>query len=430
MDLKLTGTTIADLRKAKGYTQEALAEKLDISPQAVSKWETGVGLPEITLLIKLSDLLNVSLDELLHYKTSKNRIQSFINRNLFAPENKLLESVPRISRWNPPDGCDMFYSMPAMIAEALCCIEAYEKTNSYAVPYETLNARFDDLLHITGIGYGFLWEDDRHVIEELWHIGDYAVMVDMAMRYYGRDYLWLCPDNASTDDMKKAVVWSIDRGHPVVMEGAGCCPEFNIVTGYENNGDTLIGYTYCEECANKINEYGMFVNPARWDENKDWNILIIGDKITPSYTDKDTLAFALEVLNIENPQHKEIKQFKYTAGEAALQKWLDNCDTPEHALNLIAEKDLFSYALKMNTIYTQNHLLHYYKRLSESNSGRVNDIVIQIGIAIGIITEERNQIEQYRSEPDTFLIKAREHIQHIIDYRNHLRGWITNLQNI
>ena len=58
------GTKLADLRKKNGYSQEALAEKLGISRQAVSKWERGESTPDTDTLIELSRLYSVSLDEL------------------------------------------------------------------------------------------------------------------------------------------------------------------------------------------------------------------------------------------------------------------------------------------------------------------------------------------------------------------------------
>ena len=52
------------LRKNKGYTQEKLAEALDVSRQAVAKWEAGIACPDIGNLIQLSNLLHVSVDYL------------------------------------------------------------------------------------------------------------------------------------------------------------------------------------------------------------------------------------------------------------------------------------------------------------------------------------------------------------------------------
>lgn len=65
MDPAATGSFIAKLRKEKGYTQKQLAEKLMVTDKAVSRWETGKGLPETSLLGPLGKILDVSVGELL-----------------------------------------------------------------------------------------------------------------------------------------------------------------------------------------------------------------------------------------------------------------------------------------------------------------------------------------------------------------------------
>ena len=59
------GSFVAERRKAKGLTQKGLAEQLFISDKAVSKWERGTSMPDISLLIPLAELLEVSVSELL-----------------------------------------------------------------------------------------------------------------------------------------------------------------------------------------------------------------------------------------------------------------------------------------------------------------------------------------------------------------------------
>ncbi|MBR6506143.1 MAG: helix-turn-helix transcriptional regulator [Clostridia bacterium] len=59
------GNKLYELRKQAGLSQEAFAEKLGVSRQAVSKWECGASLPDTDNLITIADLYNVSLDELI-----------------------------------------------------------------------------------------------------------------------------------------------------------------------------------------------------------------------------------------------------------------------------------------------------------------------------------------------------------------------------
>ncbi len=65
MDYQKTGDLIANLRKEKGLTQKELADKLGITDRAVSKWERGLGSPDISLLDDLSRILDISILEIL-----------------------------------------------------------------------------------------------------------------------------------------------------------------------------------------------------------------------------------------------------------------------------------------------------------------------------------------------------------------------------
>lgn len=65
MDVEKVGKAISYLRKRAGYTQKDLAARIGISDKAVSKWERGLGLPEIGYLRKLSILLDTDTDSLL-----------------------------------------------------------------------------------------------------------------------------------------------------------------------------------------------------------------------------------------------------------------------------------------------------------------------------------------------------------------------------
>ena len=58
------GVNIAAHRKRAGMTQACLAEKLNYSDKAVSKWERGESMPDVTTLVQLADLFGVSLDDL------------------------------------------------------------------------------------------------------------------------------------------------------------------------------------------------------------------------------------------------------------------------------------------------------------------------------------------------------------------------------
>lgn len=65
MEQEKIGKFIAELRKKHTFTQLQLAEKLGVSDKTISRWETGKGMPEISILIPLCEILEVSIEELL-----------------------------------------------------------------------------------------------------------------------------------------------------------------------------------------------------------------------------------------------------------------------------------------------------------------------------------------------------------------------------
>ena len=77
MNITIISRYLQFLRKSHNYTQEDLAKKLDISRQAVSKWETGMTIPDLEILLKISKLYNVTINNILEPNVQPQRITEF-----------------------------------------------------------------------------------------------------------------------------------------------------------------------------------------------------------------------------------------------------------------------------------------------------------------------------------------------------------------
>lgn len=87
MDQIKTGKFIAERRKANGLTQIQLAEELGITDRAVSKWETGKSMPDVSIMLKLCEILKITVNDLL-----SGEIVTMENYNK-EMENNLLEMI-------------------------------------------------------------------------------------------------------------------------------------------------------------------------------------------------------------------------------------------------------------------------------------------------------------------------------------------------
>lgn len=92
------GAKLQDLRKTEGLSQEALAEKLNVSRQAVSKWETGEGYPEMDKLILISDLFGVSIDYLIK-DSSEPKEEHETESKYFMNHQKVQDYIKRKNRF-------------------------------------------------------------------------------------------------------------------------------------------------------------------------------------------------------------------------------------------------------------------------------------------------------------------------------------------
>jgi len=79
--MNIVSNSIKKLRKEKGMTQDELAEKLNVTRQAVSNWETGRTQPDIETLTKLAGVFDVSVERIIYGSERKERIVH-VNRNI------------------------------------------------------------------------------------------------------------------------------------------------------------------------------------------------------------------------------------------------------------------------------------------------------------------------------------------------------------
>lgn len=77
MNMNLIAKYLQFLRRSRSYTQDDLAKRLNVSRQAVSKWETGTAIPDLEVLLKISKLYDITINDILEPKIAPQRITDF-----------------------------------------------------------------------------------------------------------------------------------------------------------------------------------------------------------------------------------------------------------------------------------------------------------------------------------------------------------------
>ena len=126
-DMQQVGSRISKLRKSIGITQTGLADRLGISFQAVSNWERGVSMPDISKLKELSEIFGVTVDEILGGGTHSELVRELIEKQPVrkATREEIEEIAPILHEaqvetlLNGSDRCEADIDMVASLAPYL-----------------------------------------------------------------------------------------------------------------------------------------------------------------------------------------------------------------------------------------------------------------------------------------------------------------------
>ncbi len=131
MDLKKIGKFIAENRKKAGFSQESLAEELDISNRSVSKWERGICLPETTKMPELCRLFNITINDLFSGEIvdMKNN-EKKLNENLLALAKEKEQKDKQLLTLEWVLG---FLGLTAFLAMVFMCIPIADSNTPLAV---------------------------------------------------------------------------------------------------------------------------------------------------------------------------------------------------------------------------------------------------------------------------------------------------------
>lgn len=141
--METLGKNIANRRKMLHLTQEELADKLGVSAQAVSKWENDISIPDISLLINLADLFEVSLDELIRNKQPETRL---LAKEIRKPVDKMVIRLVI----NSSDGDKIKINLPMALVKLGIAISG---ENSMKIGnFDLKNIDFDQVLEMASLG--------------------------------------------------------------------------------------------------------------------------------------------------------------------------------------------------------------------------------------------------------------------------------------
>lgn len=239
-DNRKAGKQIALLRKSKGLTQEEVAERLNISPQAVSKWENGRAMPELSVLVELSELLDSTIDGIL-FPASRPAVNANFEYTLlpYAPIAGFTgKSWPRSM------------AKPAILSavKLFMGLEKHMDSMSRQINDDTeyvLQSAF------SSICFGYSWEPEK-VLEDCLMV--YGLTAEVHRR-----------TDCSEEEFIRLAVDTISGGYPVLVIPDEYT-DMILATGFSNQGKILRGLPFLDgdDGKNSVMSFGQLKNFPEW----------------------------------------------------------------------------------------------------------------------------------------------------------------------
>lgn len=285
VDKTAVGRKIFELRKKKGITQDYLAKLVNITPQAISKWENGVTLPDTGLLPTLAELFRVSVDEVLCLHTNKHIDKQKGKEAVMLPGIKYFPCTP------PLVGC---------IKSSLDYIGIHVSTSWISAPYAFM-LNINEEVSFKGPEY---WGDNGCFDELIRNCGgivkNYGFYKSVPDIEEKRREAWLMIRD-SIDKGLPCYAWELDK------------PMYYLIAGYDE-----IGYYYIEPDSLEV------TGPKPYQElgATEWGCLEIHIIRPGSISDnlktiKDVFEYAI---NVGNPEVHAPNE-GYTMGTEAYRVW-------------------------------------------------------------------------------------------------------------
>ena len=277
------GKQIAFLRRSRSITQEELAQRLSVSPQAVSKWENGHTMPEVTILAELSKILGATIDEIL-LPTGMIPVNANFE-HILLPYDEIADFSGR--KWPRSMAWPAILSAIKLFMGLECHKDAGKRQMNDDTEYILQSA-------YTSTCFGYSWGQEI-LGKNCLAVYGLSCEVHDSEQYDAETLMYLATEN-------------ILKGYPVVVEPKEY-EDIILASGFSYNGKTLKGISFLDgdDDKNSVMSFKQLYDFPGWYKKKVKLILInpSADKVSVEDACKEALCEGYRLLSNETHQFEQ-----------------------------------------------------------------------------------------------------------------------------